>query len=687
MTEVVLVSMPFAALERPSLALSLLKAILEQGGISSEVRYPNLEVGERLGAHTYQVLGRTLVVDHVLDWVFTPVAFPDHEIPAEPFLRTLAGQFSELEIERMEPGRGRHGVWQKLRDLRATSKLLIDQLARRILEGRPRIVGCTSSFQQHVASLALLRRLRELDPEVVTLMGGANCETRMGLATHRNFHWVDYVVSGEADGLILPLCRAVLEHGRAVAPEELPVGVLAPCHRSSGYPVAAGAGDGVPRASFNNLDGLPSPDFSDYFRQLEASPLSSAITPGLLLETSRGCWWGAVSHCTFCGLNGGSMGFRLKSPERALEELSEVSERYGVQRIELTDNILSMSYFKSVIPDLIELGAPYDLFYETKANLTRERIQSLADAGISWIQPGIESFSTPILKMVNKGAEAWRNVLLLKSTRECDIFVIWAILWGFPGEQDIWYDEMASWIPLIEHLQAPRAPAQMGYNRYSPYHFRAEEYGLDLAPFSALESIYPMPQEDQADQAYFFVDRNESIVGHPAHQNRSRLRRPGVQRLTKAVEKWQRAFKPGKDIPFLSMEDRDGALHIRDGRSCRPREHSVLEHLDRAVYLASVDGPVSKTLRRKVAGSLEREVAAEEVEASLDRLRADKLLLTLDGHHLALALMEPVREWSRNRPCPAGEIDLEASLRLEEQRQRPAIEDVFILLSQLQQGS
>ena len=41
----------------------------------------------------------------------------------------------------------------------------------------------------------------------------------------------------------------------------------------------------------------------------------------LFFETSRGCWWGQIHHCLFCGLNGDTIAYRSKSPGRAVEEL------------------------------------------------------------------------------------------------------------------------------------------------------------------------------------------------------------------------------------------------------------------------------------------------------------------------------------------------------------------------------
>src|SRR5207253_3689489 len=145
-------------------------------------------------------------------------------------------QISEASERHPAVWRGARGqqLVAELVALRAAATKFTDGPARRVLATGARVVGCTSTFEQHVASLALLRRIRELDPEVVTMLGGANCETVMGQTTHRCFPWVDFVVSGEADGLISELCRLALDGRRDADPSELPRGVLGPGHRQGG---------------------------------------------------------------------------------------------------------------------------------------------------------------------------------------------------------------------------------------------------------------------------------------------------------------------------------------------------------------------------------------------------------------------------------------------------------------------
>jgi hypothetical protein len=98
------------------------------------------------------------------------------------------------------------------------------------------------------------------------------------------------------------------------------------------------------------LDQLPMPDFEDFYRTFASSSLSSDGLPNLTVETSRGCWWGEKSHCTFCGLNGTAMRYRQKNWKRVAEEVDYLSTRYNPAVVQFADNILSMDYFKNLLP-------------------------------------------------------------------------------------------------------------------------------------------------------------------------------------------------------------------------------------------------------------------------------------------------------------------------------------------------
>jgi hypothetical protein len=71
-------------------------------------------------------------------------------------------------------------------------------------------------------------------------------------------------------------------------------------------------------------------------------------------------------------------------------------------------------------------------------------------AGVTWVQPGIESLHSGVLKLMDKGVQ------LLKWSRELGRRLSWSILWGFPGKKDDWYTDMAGWLPALEHPSAAR---------------------------------------------------------------------------------------------------------------------------------------------------------------------------------------------------------------------------------------
>jgi ribosomal peptide maturation radical SAM protein 1 len=602
MIDVTLVLMPFAALERPSLALGLLKSCLAQAGVAARVEYANLDFAEFSTLDLCQTIVNRSPNFLLGEWVFAQAAFPDYSPDPEIFFAT---QPHKNDME-------------ELLELRRRVPEFVDGLARRILEDRPRLVGCSSVFQQHCPSLALLRRIRELAPEVITVMGGGNCEGEMGLATHRHFPWVDYVVSGEADRTFPELCQRLLACQEA---GELP-GVLTPAHRDQPTTLA--------RPQVLDLNQTPVPNFDEYFARLTGVSYRQRVRPGLPVETSRGCWWGQKHHCTFCGLNGSGMTYRSKTPERVLAEFAELSERYQLRSFEPVDNILDMSYLDSVLPQLATEDPPYRLFYETKANLRYPQLQNMAAAGVRWIQPGIESLHDEVLKLIDKGTTGLVNIQLLKWARELGIRLSWNFLFDFPGEQESWYREMLSWLPLLTHLQPPTGAYPVRFDRFSPYHVNSGKYGLELRPMPAYAQVYPLPEEELQELAYYFVDPRRQW--NEAHRE-----------LIRFCQLWFRSYWTMPAL--LSLSDNGKVLDILDTRQCAVARRQQLEGLEREVYLACDKAAPLKSLRSQFGDQVES-ILAYQVER--------KLTLVINGRYLALGVRGSLP--SLKMPCPGGDI-------------------------------
>ena len=643
--EVCLVLMPYASLERPSIALSILKASLSKQHISSSVIYGNLLFADKIGAHIYNVINKSQSHSLAGEWTFSNCAFPDFE-------SDNAGYFNHTSycLDCLQPFISNLGSQMDIRDvmqkIRTVTPDFIEEMAHQILAMQPRIVGCSSTFQQHCASLALLKRIKALAPDVITMMGGANCEASMGVITHKECDWVDYVVSGEAD-LIMPQLSKALLAGKPLPLEALPNGVIGPPHRNEEAYLRLSLRP--PRAKLKNMADSPAPDFDDYFEFLKYVSCSKFIKPGLLMETSRGCWWGAISHCTFCGLNGESMAHRSKKQELVLAELQEMTEKYQMKAVEVVDNILDMAYFQFLIPKLGELDNDYELFYETKSNLNKDKLEKMSNAGIRWIQPGIESLDDTILKMIGKGTTARQNLQLMKWAQEKGIFVLWNLLYELPGESDDLYFKMAEWLPSISHLQPPSGFTFIQYNRFSPYQMRPKDYGIQLSPDKAYSYVYPWSAHSIENFAYYFDDYETPRVKLAFAEGEKSIR-PGLDAVADVLKNWHHEWVsregnytgPKSQTHNLVYEEKENVIYIYDTRNCAVATTHRLEGIERAIFLICDQFKKVTAMQKRLLEEFEYDVDVSQIKSILTTLVNHKIILCLDAYYFSLPIKYPL---------------------------------------------
>jgi ribosomal peptide maturation radical SAM protein 1 len=647
--DICLLSMPFPVLNQPSMALGLLKPALREAGLSVKTLYPCLWFAEEVGLDAYVAICDSKQEFLVGEWIFAEAAFPDFHPDLDTYLeRVLSAPVSRGLLKK---SRFSGDPRSALMEARQAAKGFIERVAARVLELRPRIVGCTSTFTQHCASLALLRKIRELAPGIVTVMGGANCEGEMGVSARRNFPWVDFVVSGEGELLFPKLCQGILEHGRNVPAQSMPHGIIgeAQLRMPPGAP--------APRASVSRMDTTPVPDFDDYFEEIHASPLKPFIFPGLAMETSRGCWWGKKHHCTFCGLNGGNMDFRSKSANRVISELEGLSTKYGIRKFNIVDNIMDLAYIQDLAPRITS-DTPYTLFFETKVNLKRSQMERIAAAGIRRLQPGVESMHDEILRLVDKGTTALQNIQLLKWAREIGIFITWNFLWDVPGEQDAWYGEMAEWLPWVTHLQPPGVD-RIQFHRFSPYYQRPASFGLVLEPYPLYSHVYPLAPEELGGLAYYFHDPRRRSAKEELE------RRPHLKQTMREIAHWNKLWNRGGfegtwEKPVLRMFDEGERLRLLDTRPCAVAGKHVLSGLAKQVYLQCDAIQTQKSLMDGLEKKGVEGASQGDVLAILDDLVKHKLLLRQGDRFIALALREVSRIPDSDDDFPGGYTDVDA---------------------------
>lgn len=495
---VLFISMPFASSRRPSLGLSLLEAKLQEADIPSFVWYPYLPLVSQIGAEAYENIADGKLPTYYLvgEWIFAPWLMHDPQVVRWDSVEDVAYQQYLQQSKIWLDVPYSKGISQENIESLARMRLLLPAFFEDALAAfdwkQVQFVGFTSVFQQHAAALSFARMLKERYPHLTIVFGGANVEGPMGRAALRVFPWIDAVVSGEGDNVIVPLVQAVL-NGEDYT--QIP-GVWTRSCSEFTY---------APRVK---MDDLPYPIFDDFFEQYSAATIKDIVSPAIMVETSRGCWWGEHSHCTFCGLNGLSMAYRSKSPQRAVREITQLWDRYAdrAENVLAVDNILDYRYINTVLPQLAQHSKKFSLFYETKANLKKQQIARYAEANINHIQPGIESLSSNVLRVMRKGVSALSNVQMLKWCLEYNIRAYWNILWGFPGERPEDYFQASEWAGRLFHLYPPNAVTPIRLDRFSPLFDTADELGVkDIKPARAYSHIFEgVSPEERFELAYFF---------------------------------------------------------------------------------------------------------------------------------------------------------------------------------------
>jgi len=294
--------------------------------------------------------------------------------------------------------------------------------------------------------------------------------------------------------------------------------------------------------------------------------------------------------------------------------------------LQAVDNILPKNYLSEVLPQ-IETPANMVIFYEVKADLSEPEMAALSRARVAKIQPGIESLATSTLKLMKKGTTAFQNVNFLKMCASYAVTPVWNLLIGFPGEGADVYSRYLEILPLMAHLPPPNGVYPVRFDRFSPYHYKAKEYGLNLEPMSFYSFVYPFSASDLNDLAYYFSDRN--LLAEYAT-----VATEWLGRLQSIVSKWQSRWKPQMPelAPRLYFKEQNV---VYDSRSDSLAEHRlsdsekvILNHLARPVR---IDDLVTVVAREGIDVMPELQMLQQK---KLIFQEGDRLLsLVLDGDY------------------------------------------------------
>lgn len=155
---VLLINMPFAALDSPSLALGLFKSRLRQDGFVCDVQHLNFTFAEMIGYDNYEFMLR---LPFILggEQIFARALFGSWLPPDSEYYREVAAS------KNVDPG-----IPARLEVIRQFVVPFLERCLSSVPWHSYDLIGFTSLFEQNLASLALAYAVKQRYPEKIIVL-------------------------------------------------------------------------------------------------------------------------------------------------------------------------------------------------------------------------------------------------------------------------------------------------------------------------------------------------------------------------------------------------------------------------------------------------------------------------------------------------------------------------------------
>jgi hypothetical protein len=294
---------------------------------------------------------------------------------------------------------------------------LTDEL---LAKHQPSLVGCTLLSSTLPVSLQILRRAKELNPAVRTVLGGpgpimgagADSPDTKRLLDH--CPWIDNLVIGEGELLLDALMRGVFPRRQIISLRD------AAQLEDSGE-----IGKPTRQGLVKNLSELPAPDYTG---------LDTRSYTNLSVGVTRGCAY----KCSFCYETTYWKTYRKRPIDSALMDLETLRKRYDRTRFFLCDSLANF-FAGDLASGVLErnLDVKWDAYLRAdKELLDSQYVEHLAEGGMVRARLGLESADTDTLNLMNKRMSVDQMGKVLRNLADAGIqtSTLWIV--GFPEEDE-----------------------------------------------------------------------------------------------------------------------------------------------------------------------------------------------------------------------------------------------------------
>lgn len=296
-------------------------------------------------------------------------------------------------------------------------ELGFEQIAERIADARPDVVGITTMTQTLLDVMRIIEVVKVRAPEATVVLGGPH--VHLFPRESIELPGVDVLVLGEGEKVFCQL----LQH---LDDEEQLGRIPGLVFRSGDDIVHTG-----PPSLIRDLDELPFParHLTDIHRY---SSVLAPRSPATTMFTSRGCPY----VCTFCDRPHLGKRFRARSAENVVDEMQHCVSM-GIHEFLIYDDTFTVkrSRVERICNEILARGLDVGFDVRTRVDTVNPgMLQLMARAGCRAIHYGVEAGTEKILTVLKKKIDLDTVQRIFSETRKAGIQILAYFIIGSPTE-------------------------------------------------------------------------------------------------------------------------------------------------------------------------------------------------------------------------------------------------------------
>jgi len=347
-------------------------------------------------------------------------------------------------------------------------KGFIASITDRILQLQPKCISLYTLWPYYHVTLRIARSVKEQAPHIYIVLGGPQASAT-AVSTMESQPYIDYICTGEGENTVVPFFSALFA-GDMQALAAVP-GVY---WRQDGKVL-----NNPRQADLCDLNTLPYWDDRLYLEHYDHSQKELESEYYYMpIDAGRGCPY----NCTFCCTSHfWKRTYRLKSPDRIIADIRYYQEKFGIRSFWFSHDAFTTDrkLVSQVCDRILENGM--DISWKCTARIdciTEELVLKMKQAGLQYIELGVETGSPRMQKLIKKNLDLQRVKTMVKFLLDSGLEVGLFFMYGFPEETE---EDLNATLELqMTLLDMGVSDVSTSFCRFSPQTAITEQWYDDL---------------------------------------------------------------------------------------------------------------------------------------------------------------------------------------------------------------